>query len=180
MRCPYTMTLGELRIQEAVRAPLHSRYLAQRCFQHSCGSLCQTKLDPSCPTAISDDGGVAFKPVYLHTMFLPFMPMMKSNHGSIWTSELMFRRTWNPAGLRAPALGPCGSASRREMKRLRAPKTLIFRMWLCYVYGTTSNISVSDSGVQLGPRFLLFPSIILDPNTNNRYFEVLRDHARCD
>jgi len=146
------MMLGESRAQSITRVPLHSRYQAQHCFQHNCESLCQIKLGLNCPSAISE--GLRLYRFLLHTrtMFLPLMPIMKSNHGSICTLVLIFRRTWNPAGLPAPALGPCGSASRRDMKRLRAPKTLIFCIWLCYVYDTTSNNSVSDSGVQLGPR----------------------------
>lgn len=61
----------------------------------------------------------------IHTMVRPFMPMMKSNQGSMGRSWLVLRRIWKPKAPLEFWSGSCGSASRREMKRFRAPNMLM-------------------------------------------------------
>lgn len=57
------------------------------------------------------------------TISRPFIPMMKSNHGSSGKSLSLLRSIWNPNELSPVLFELCWTASlsRRPMKRLRAP-----------------------------------------------------------
>lgn len=112
-------------VQQYLNIPSRSICLARHCFQQDCVSLSQIDLDQDCPESTLSMPSTCDTEDDLLTMLRPLMPMMKSNQGSICTSGLLFLSTWKPAGLRALAFCACGSASRREMKRLIAPNMLI-------------------------------------------------------
>lgn len=91
------------------------------------------------------------------TIMRPLMPTMKSNHGSIASCRLVFRRTWKPKC-------PCccfwrgSSPSRRDMKRLRALNIVPGRYFggggrpvrVAEVYGRV--LGVVDRQVQMSAR----------------------------
>ena len=68
------------------------------------------------------------------TICRPLMPTMKSYHGSSRIEVLVFRSTWKPHSLLLGLVLDWGpSASRRDMKRLRAPNMLILAILILYL-----------------------------------------------